>query len=483
MLSSGLDSGIQRQAFNNLYLGAAGHQFLTRPRGWRSLPPMAKDNRPLLERFALHRPDLRAWALYDWANSAMVTTIVAAVFPVYYRNVAAVELPPGIATQRFALSTTIALIVIALLGPFLGALGDATGSRKKLLGACLGLGVAATAGMFWVDAGDWRLASVLLILAQVGAAGSFIFYDALLVHVARDGEMDRLSTTSYALGYLGGGLLLALQFAWIQSPSRFGLERLGDWGGSAATLPARLAFASVAVWWLLFALPLFHYVKEPPATGATGRGARAAVTAAARELSKTLSALRRYPQAFLLLIAFLFYNDGISTIVKMAAIYGAELGLAPKSLLAAILMVQFVGIPCALGFGALAQRAGTQRALLGALVIYIGIGLFATQLRTEAQFFALAFAVGTVQGGAQALSRSLFASLIPKARAAEFFGFFGMLEKFSGILGPAFFAAAISLTGSSRIAVATVIPFFVVGALLLRIVKVDDGRRTVAMES
>jgi len=180
---------------------------------------------------------------------------------------------------------------------------------------------------------------------------------------------------------------------------------------------------------------------------------------------------------------FLLYNDGISTIVKMAAIYGAELGLESRSLLAAILMVQFVGIPCALLFGALAQRVGTQRALLGALFVYTGIGVFATQLRTEAHFFALAFAVGTVQGGAQALSRSLFASLIPRARAAEFFGFFGMLEKFSGILGPAFFAAAIGMTGSSRIAVATVIPFFVVGAWLLSRVKVEVGRRTVARDA
>jgi len=444
---------------------------------------MVRDGRPVLERLALHRPELRAWALYDWANSAMVTTIVAAVFPVYYRNVAAIALPPGVATQRFALSTTIALVVIALLGPFLGALGDANGARKKLLAACLGLGVMSTAGMFWIDAGDWRLASLLLILAQVGAAGSFIFYDSLLVHVARAGEMDRLSTTSYALGYLGGGLLLALQFAWIRGPAHFGLDRLGDWGGAAETLPARLAFLSVAVWWLLFALPLFRYVREPAATGPVGRGARQAIGAAWRELGATLSALRRYPQALGLLIAFLFYNDGISTIVKMAAIYGAELGLASHALLGAILLVQFVGIPCALGFGALAQRIGTQRALLIALAVYVGIGLFATQLRTGAHFFGLAFAVGTVQGGAQALSRSLFASLIPRARAAEFFGFFGMLEKFSGILGPACFAAAITFTGSSRLAVATVIPFFVVGALLLRRVKVEEGRRAVAADA
>jgi UMF1 family MFS transporter len=442
---------------------------------------MARTAHPWLERFALHRPELRAWALYDWANSAMVTTIVASVFPVYYRTVAAAGLPAGVATQRFALSTTLALIVIALFGPFLGAIGDAAGARKKLLGVCLGLGVAATAGMFWVGPGDWRLASLLLILAQIGAAGSFVFYDALLVHVARRGEMDRLSTTSYALGYLGGGLLLALQFAWIRAPERFGLDRLGDWGGTAATLPARLAFLSVAVWWLLFALPLFRHVQEPPATGDTRRSMRAAATAALYELGATWSALRRYPQALGLLLAFLFYNDGISTIVKMAAIYGAEIGLEANALLGAILLVQFVGIPCALGFGALAQRIGAQRALLGALVIYAGIGLFATRLRTEAHFFALAFAVGTVQGGAQALSRSLFASLIPPARAAEFFGFFALLEKFSGILGPACFAGAIALTGSSRAAVATVIPFFLIGAVLLRRVRVDEGRRAVAL--
>jgi UMF1 family MFS transporter len=224
-------------------------------------------------------------------------------------------------------------------------------------------------------------------------------------------------------------------------------------------------------------------VREPPATGPVGRGARGAIAAAVHELGVTLSALRRYPQALGLLIAFLLYNDGISTIVKMAAIYGAELGLASQSLLAAILLVQFVGIPCALVFGTLAQRIGTQRAILGALAIYTGIGIFATQLRTEAHFFALAFAVGTVQGGAQALSRSLFASLIPRSRSAEFFGFFGMLEKFSGILGPACFAAAITWTGSSRWAVATVIPFFVIGAWMLRRVEVEEGRRAVAAES
>jgi len=430
----------------------------------------------VLERLALHRPELRAWALYDWANSAMVTTIVAAIFPIYYSEVAHAGWPAAEATRRYALSTTLALGLIAIVAPFLGTLADVTAAKKKLLAGFLALGVGSVAGMFWIGSGSWQLASLLVVLANLGASGSFVFYDSLLPHVARQGEMDRLSTSGYALGYIGGGLLLALQLAWIQHPGWFGLPTGPDLSPSEKTLPVRLAFLSVAVWWLGFSIPLLRRVPEPRGRQPPERSfGRALVTTFVR-LRETSRELRRFRHAFLMLLAFLVYNDGIQTIIKMATIYGTEIGIDRGALVGAILLVQFVGVPCTVLFGGLAGRIGTKPALYLALAAYVGIALLATFMRTSAHFYVLALAVGIVQGGAQALSRSLFASLVPRSRSSEFFGFFAVLEKFAGVFGPALFAVAIQLTGSSRSAVASVVVFFAIGALLLRTVDVEAGR-------
>jgi UMF1 family MFS transporter len=428
-------------------------------------------------RLGLPRPELRAWVLYDWANSAMVTTIVAAVFPIYFYRVAGDGLPPGEATRRFALATTVGLALIAVLAPLLGALADVTAAKKKLLGSFLTLGTLSTAGLFFVQHGDWQLASVLLVLANVGASGSFVFYDSLLPHIASRREMDRVSTAGYAAGYLGGGLLLALQLAWIRRPDLFGLPSGPGLTPAESTLPARLAFLSVAVWWLAFSIPLLRRVREPAVRPAPGETAGRALVHAWRRLRRTSHELRRHRQAFLLLLAFLLYNDGIATIIKMATIYGTEIGIEPGALILAILLVQFIGIPFSVLFGVLAGRIGAKRAIGVALVVYVGIAALAYFMRTAAHFFILAVAVGMVQGGAQALSRSLFASLVPRRQSSEFFGFFAVLEKFAGIAGPALFALAIQLTGSSRAAIASVVLFFVAGALILRRVDVDAGRR------
>jgi UMF1 family MFS transporter len=428
-----------------------------------------------LVRLGLHRPELRAWALYDWANSAMVTTVVAAVFPIYYYKVAGAGLPPGVATQRFALCTTIALATAAVLAPFLGVVADLTAAKKKFLGAFLVLGASAVAAMFCIDAGEWRLASALYILASVGAAGSAVFYDSLLPHVARDDELHRVSTAAYALGYLGGGLLLALQAAWIAHPEWLGLPSGPDLPPRAQTLPVRLALISVAGWWVVFSVPLFRRVREPhvanpcPWNGAT-------LTTAARHFAHTLRHLRSYRHAFLFMAAFLLYNDGLQTIIKMASIYGAEIGISSQALLLAILLVQFVGIPCTLLFARVAELWGVKHTLAVTLAVYAGIAVFAFFMRTAAHFFALAIAVGCVQGGCQALSRSTFATLIPTQHSSEFFGFFAVAEKFAGILGPACFAVAIHFTGSSRTAILSLLMFFVAGAALLRGVDLPAGR-------
>jgi UMF1 family MFS transporter len=408
--------------------------------------------------------------MYDVANSAFMTTVIGAVFPIYFSSVAAADLDGPTATARFAAATTVALAIAAVLSPILGALADFRAAKKRLLAGFLFLGVAATAAMWFVHRGDWVLAAVLFVLGNLGASGSFVFYDALLPHVARPDEVDRVSTAGYALGYLGGGVLLAVNLAWIQMPGTFGLADAGQ--------ATRLSFASVAVWWLLFSLPLLRRVPEPPRRLAPGeRGDEAPLLASFARLRTTLRELRQYRQAFLLLVAFLVYNDGIGTIIRMATAYGTEIGIGRGALIAAILLVQFVGIPFAFAFGWIAGRIGPKRAIGLSLAVYALIGVIGYFMRTATHFFGLAILVGMVQGGSQALSRSLFASMIPTHKSSEFFAFFAVFEKFAGILGPLLFAGTIAATGSSRNAILAVIAFFAVGALLLAFVDVEEGRR------
>jgi UMF1 family MFS transporter len=436
----------------------------------RTVPAVSK--RTWLARIGLDRPELRAWAMYDWANSAFQCTIITAVFPVYYSSVAAAGLSGPTATARFATATTLALAIIAAASPILGAYADFAGAKKRMLGACMAVGVAATAAMFLVREGDFRLAEWLFVIANIGISGSFVFYDSLLPHIARDDEIDRVSSAGYALGYLGGGVLLLLNLLWIMRPAWFGLADAG--------IASRLSFLSVAVWWVVFSIPMFRRVPEPPRRpDRDALRAGGALRASFVQLADTLRELRRYRQAALMLLAFLIYNDGIGTIIRMAGLYGAELRLPESALIGAIVMVQFVGIPFAFLFGQLADWIGAKRAIFLALVVYVIISVVGYGMTQAWQFFLLAFLVGTVQGGSQALSRSLFATMIPKHKSSEFFGFFAVFEKFAGIFGPAVFAVTIHLTGSSRNAILSVIAFFAVGAALLSRVDVEQGQRAV----
>ena len=421
-----------------------------------------------LARIGLDRPELRAWAMYDWANSAFWCTIVLAVFPPFFADYAAAGTPPAVATARFAWATTIAVTIVAVMGPILGAIADYRAMKKRLLALSMMIGAGATLLMVTIGSGQWQYAAVLFMVSNIGVAASLVFYDSLLPHVARPDELDRVSTAGFAMGFIGGGILLLVNLAWILFPAAFGLP---------STLAAiKLSFASVAVWWFVFTIPLLRTVPEPPASlesDETGR--ELAIRAAFTRVIETFHELRAYRQAFLLLLAFLLYNDGIQTIIRMASIYGAEIGIDRNAQIAAFVMVQFVGVPCAFAFGAMADRIGPKRALFLGLAVYVGISILGYFMRSTWHFFALAFLVGTVQGGSQALSRSLFARMIPKHKSSEYFGFFSVFEKFAGIAGPAMFALSITLLGSSRLAVLSVIAFFVLGALLLLRVDVEAG--------
>lgn len=428
---------------------------------------------PLLERLGLSRPELRGWVAYDWANSVFMTSVVQ-VFQVYFASVAANGLARADASAKFYLATSVASTIVALMGPFIGALADYSGTRKRIMGGFIGLGVLATFGIAFVHEGEWRSGIFWYALANIGIAVSFILYDSLLPHVARPDEVDLVSSAGYALGYLSGGLCMALNLLWIANPHA--------WGFADAGSATRASFAFAAVWWALFSIPLFRNVPEPPSYGdrREARSPLAAFTGTVASLKATFHDLRRYREAFLMMVAFLIYNDGINTVIKVGATYGTEMGIPQARLLQAILAVQFIGLPCAYAYSRIASAFGTRRAIYLALASYFVICLVGYMMTETWHFFVLAGLIGTAQGGAQALSRSLFASLIPKEKSSEFFGFYGVGERFAGILGPALFYVMVTLTGSSRGAILGLAVFFVAGAWLLSRVDVDRGRRLVA---
>ncbi len=428
-----------------------------------------------LRALGLHRPELRAWAMYDWANSAFATTIMAAVLPIFYVDVAAATRPEAMRTAYWAYTQSVALLVVALISPVLGAVADFMGAKKRFLAAFMGLGVTGTALLFFVGRGDWLFGSALFVVGNLGFGAANVFYDSLLPHVANEEERDRVSTAGYAMGYVGGGLLLALNLWWILAPA--------TWHFSGAEQATRASFVSVAVWWAVFSVPLLRMVREPPPRLESDEAVRMnPVRVGFTRVIETLGEVRQRRQAFLFLLAFWLYNDGVGTIIKMATAYGAEVGIDRTVLIGTLLVVQFVGIPFAFAFGALADRIGTRNGIYIALAVYTVIACLGYFLREAWQFVALGVLVATVQGGVQALSRSLFASLIPSGRSSEFFGFYSVSSKFAGLIGPLLFGVVTTLTGGSRLSIVSLIVLFVVGGFLLSRVDVEEGRRQARAE-
>ncbi len=425
---------------------------------------MNEKGRDLLRRLGLERKDVRAWAVYDWANSAFITSVVAAVFPIYFMSVAAEQLEPAVASQRFAMSTAATILVAAWLSPLLGAAADWSGHRRRYLFGFLLLGCGATAALASVGPGNWILGIVLFALANIGGYGSLVFYDALLPHLVSRTELDRASAAGFGLGYLGGGLLLAVHLLWLRDPQAFGME---SWESAA-----RFAFVSVALWWFGFSIPLFVRVEEPPGGGPPG-ASRGSLAAGFRQLATTFRELGRYRQALHFLVAYVIYADGIGTVIRLAVIYGSEIGIAGDALIGSILIVQLVAAPSTFVFGKFAERVGSKRAILAGLAVYVLICMLGFRMRSAAEFLVLAVLVGTVQGGILAISRAVFASLIPPAQSAEFFGLFSVAERFAGILGPSLFVLLGAATGSNRYGILGLVVVFALGAAILWFLEID----------
>lgn len=422
-----------------------------------------------------HRRAERAWCLYDWANSAFATVVLSAVLPVYFAAIA----PPGgmllggrtvPATAVWGYTVALSMLLVAVVAPTLGNLADRHAFKKTLLIIFASVGAGATALLALAGNGDWQLAAGLFLVANVGFAAGNIFYNAFLPDLARGIEADRLSSRAYAWGYLGGGVALALVFILIEGHAFLGLAGKGE--------ATRVGFLVTGAWWLLFSIPAFRWLREGPVRPEAHRlQTPADFLRLARELAG-------YPDLLRFLVAFLLYNDGIQTIIAIAAIFAsAELGLSTGTILGCYLMIQFLAMPATLLTARLAARLGAKRAVMGSLGIFTAITIYAATMNSAAEFWLLGILVALVLGGSQALSRSLYAGLVPLARSAEFFSFFAISSKFASILGPLVFALLIDLTGSNRLAILALAGFFVIGLWLLTGVDVERGRARVLENS
>jgi UMF1 family MFS transporter len=418
-----------------------------------------------------HKRAIWAWTMYDWGNSGFVTTIMAAVLPVYYSSVAASNLPANVATAYWGYTTSLAALLAAVISPVLGAMADFRGSKKSFLTIFMVIGVTAAALMYFIGTGDWLLASLIFIFGQIGFAGSLVYYDALLPHVAREDEIDMVSSRGYAMGYIGGGILLAINLAMIMLAPK-----------PLTGLMTRLSFLTVAVWWFVFTLPLLRIVSEPKRRILAGEENFKPLQAAFSRLASTFKDISKYKELSKFLLAFWVYSNGIGTIILMATIYGAEIGIGQTTLIGTLLMVQFLAAPFAIFFGWLPKKIGTKNSIYITLGIYSIIAIAGYFLQHEWQFWALGAGVATVQGGAQALSRSLFGRMMPKSKSAEFYSFFSVFEKFSTILGPAMFGVVSQITGHSRLSIVSLIVFFLLGIYILTRVNVDEGIRVAAAD-
>jgi UMF1 family MFS transporter len=394
-----------------------------------------------------------AWAMYDWANSAFATTVMAGFFPTFFSQFWSQGADATTTTLRLGTANSAAGFIIAVLAPWLGTLADRSARRKQFVVAWTLLGVAATAALYFVSRGQWALAAVLYVLGTMGFNGGIVFYDSLLLQVAAPRDYDRVSALGYAFGYLGGGLLFAVNVAMAVKPQWFGL--------ASAAAAVQFSFLMVAVWWLLFTIPLAAVVRESPVPNRSG------AASGWRELAATVRSIAGQKSLWLFLIAYWLYIDGVNTVIKMAVDYGMALGFPASSLLGALLLTQFVAFPAALLFGWLGRKIGAKRGILIGVAVYGLLCLYAMFLSSITEFFVMAVIVGLVQGGVQSLSRSLFGLFVPEGKSAEYFGFYNMMGKFATVIGPLLVGVTAALSGNSRAGISSLVLLFAAGGLLL----------------
>ena len=399
------------------------------------------------------------WAFYDWANSAFATTVMAGFFPIFFKSYWAADLTDAESTFVIGSANSIVGLLIAISAPIMGAFADAGNTKKKLLVTFALLGIVSTGYLFFIPESSWKFAITFYAIGVIGFSGGNIFYDALLVSVANDNERNRVSSLGFSLGYLGGGLLFLLNVLMFSFPSFFGLN---------SQIEAVLwSFLSVAIWWSIFTIPLLTGVKEPQVSR-EGKGFLEISTDAFKSLYQTARTIKQYKSAVIFLLAYFLYMDGVDTIIRMATSYGSDIGLSAQSMIGALLLTQFIGFPATLVFGRYSDKFGHKQTLSFAILIYIGVVLFSSQMDSAIEFFIMASIIGLVQGGVQAISRSYFSSLIPANKAAEFFGFYNFIGKSSVFIGPFMVSGIALVTNSPSLGVLSLLLLFIPGLILLR---------------
>ena len=425
------------------------------------------------------------WAMYDWANSAFATTVMAGFFPIFFKQYWSIGADVNQSTAMLGFGNSIASLLVALMAPILGAIADRGSFKKKFLISFAYLGVLMTAGLYLVGKGEWLVAIFVYVMGVIGYSGANIFYDSLLPSVADESNVDSVSSLGFAMGYLGGGLLFFLNVVMTLQPTIFGLADAGE--------AVRWSFVSVALWWGTFTIITIAWVPEPES--GKNESTENSVREGFNQLYRTFQEIRHLKTVLLFLLAYWFYIDGVDTIVKMAVDYGITIGFESNDLIIALLIVQFVGFPAALIFGRLGEHWGVRPSIFLAIGVYIAVTIWGSMMREKYEFYVLAVVIGLVQGGIQALSRSYYSRLIPKNQAAEYFGFYNMLGKFAAILGPALMgvvglimrnllmpespsAEQLIQVGqdAARWSIASIIVLFVIGAVLFYFVDEEKGR-------
>ena len=415
------------------------------------------------------------WTLYDWANSAFATTVMAGFFPLFFESYWAT----GETSAIFWLGTanSIASIVVAALAPILGSIADKMSGKKKFLFFFAYLGVIMTGGLWLIAAGKWQFAVLFYILGTVGFSGANIFYDALLPSVASKKKIDSVSSWGFGIGYIGGGVLFAVNVLMYLKPEWFGFITYELVNGELFFNPngIKVSFLTVAIWWAVFSIPIFIFVKEPKTE--EKKGFFKVIGAGFAELWKTLKKIQTLKWAFIFLIGYFFYIDGVDTVIRMAVAYGSELGFPSDSLIIALLMVQFIAFPGTLAYNWFAKKIGIKWGIMVAILAYCGMVVFGFFMTEVWHFYLLAALIGPFQGGIQALSRSFYSRLVPPEKSGEFFGFFNMLGKFAAVIGPFLMGLITELTGNTRLGILSILVLFVLGGGLFVTVNLKEGER------
>lgn len=423
---------------------------------------------PLKLRFMdLNKRSIWAWALYDWANSAYTTTVMSGFFPIFFKTYWANSVTASQSTFYLGSANSLAAIIVALLAPFLGAVADKGTAKKKLLAGTSFLGICMTLGLWLVGEGHWQTAIFFYFVATIGWTSANIFYDALITGVSSRKNVDYVSSLGYALGYIGGGLLFLVNVIMYLKHDYFGI--------SSPAVAIKISFLSVGLWWAVFSIPIYIYVKEPEIYQKVTF--IKSLKLGWKQLVETIRNIKQYKIVALFLVAYWLYIDGVDTIVRMAVDYGKSLNFSTNSLITALLMVQFIAFPAALVYGKIAEKIGTKKAISTGILGYILITIFGFFMKEEWHFYFLAGMVGLFQGGIQALSRSIFSRIIPHDKSAEFFGFYNMLGKFAAVIGPFLMGYVTLLTGNPRIGILSILILFISGIILLQKVDISEGER------